>query len=459
MNNELLFSDKQIAKILIPLVFQNILTITIGMVDSIMVSSASEAAFAGVSLVSSLDTLLITLFSSVAGGGAVVLAQVMGRGERDLACDAAKQLLYATTAIATFIAAVVLVFRVPLLNLLLGETEQSVMKNALNYFTFIAISFPFMAVDSSLAATFRAHGNSMVALKVSLMTNAINIAGNAFFIYRLGMGAMGATLLSRMIGAVIMTLIAHDQSHFIYIEKIFHYRPDKTIIKAILGIGVPNGIENSLFHFGKLVTTSLISSLGTANIAANAAALSLVNLQYTAGGAVQNTMISVVGRCIGAEEKEQAKRYTRRLLGVGYLLVIVVSVSICLLSTPLLGLYHLSSEAFDTARSLLFYHSAVSVVIWAAAFCLPSAFRAANDVRFTMEVSIFSMWTFRVAIAHVLAKDVVSVFEIWSFPGAGLDIMGVWIAMTIDWMFRTILFVWRYLSGRWLTKYKAINRT
>ena len=458
MNGNPLFSRKDIAKILLPLVLQNILTITIGMVDSIMVSGDGEAAFAGVSLVSSLDTLLVTLFSSIASGGAVVLAQTMGRGDQKLSCEAAKQLLYVTSAIAAVISVCVLIPRTALLQLLFGEVEADVMRNALGYFSIIAISFPFLAVDNAVGAIFRAQGDSMISLKISIFKNLLNISGNAFFIYGLHMGAIGAalaTLIARIIGAVVLIAIAHGKVRYIYIEHLFTYRPNKEIIKAILHIGVPNGIENSLFQFGKVITSSLISTLSTASIAANAAALSLANLQYTTGGAVQSTMISVVGKCVGAEEKEQAKHYAKVLLFLGYVLIFIVSVLLAVFASPLLSLYNLSPEGLVTAKELIWFHGAASIVLWAAAFCLPSVFRAANDVRFTMVVSIFSMWAFRVALAQILVPESLTVFG-YELAGAGMDIMGVWVAMTIDWVFRAILFAWRFYSDRWLTKYKAL---
>jgi Na+-driven multidrug efflux pump len=224
------------------------------------------------------------------------------------------------------------------------------------------------------------------------------------------------------------------------------------IIKAILNVGFPNGIENSLFQFGRLMTSSLVSSLGTVAIAANAAALSLANFQYNAGGAIQSTMIAVVGRCIGAKEIKQAKKYTYKLIGIGYLLIVSVVILLCVFSSPMLRLFNLSAESTATARTLLFYHSAVSVVIWVIGFCLPNAFRAANDIKFTMYVSTISMWVFRVAFAYVLAKETVSVFGWFSFDGFGMGVMGVWVAMTVDWVVRTAFYLWRLISGKWLSK-------
>ncbi|MBQ8432510.1 MAG: MATE family efflux transporter [Clostridia bacterium] len=457
---QMLFSRKQIAAIIFPLLLQNLLSIAIGMADSIMVSNKGEAAFAGVSLVNSLDTVLITLFSALTAGGSVVLAQAIGRKDRDYACKAAKQMLYVSTAVAAAISAVVLLLRVPILKLLFGEVEADVLRNALDYFFFIAISFPFLAIENSVAATLRAQGDSMTSLKVSILMNLLNIAGNAVLIYGLDLGAAGAaiaTLFSRMTGAFIKLIVIRNKKRYIYVEKLFHYRPDGAMIKPILRFGIPNGIEQSMYNFGNLITASLVSSLGTVAIAANAAANSICNIQYSAGGASQSAMVPVVGRCVGAKEKEQAKYYTWLLVGIAYLIVIAIAVPSSVFATPLLRFYGLSGETSQVARWLLIYQSAVTLLLWPIAFCLPSALRAAGDVKYTMKISIFSMWVFRVALAYVMAQETVSLFGILSFPGLGMGIMGVRVAVSVDWLFRAILFLWRVISGRWLTKYRGVK--
>ena len=280
---EMLFTNKALMRIILPLALQGILAVAIGMVDSMMISGKGEAAFAGVSLIGSLDTVLITLFSSLASGGSVVLAQALGRGDRDRACAAAKQLTYLATAVAALITVTVLVFRVPLLRLLFGEVEESVMKNALDYFFFMAMSFPFLAIQNSAAAILRAQGNSMISLVTSIFMNLVNIGGNAILIYGVNLGSAGAaiaTLFSRVVGAVVMLFVVMSPKRQIHIRKLFRYRPDWGILKAIMRIGIPNGVEDSMFQAGRLVTASLISTLGTASIAANAAVLQLANFQY-----------------------------------------------------------------------------------------------------------------------------------------------------------------------------------
>ena len=456
---KLLFSSRQIAMIILPLLLQNLLSIAIGMADSIMVSNKGEAAFAGVSLVNSLDTVLITLFSALSTGGSVVLAQAMGRQDREYACKAAKQMLYVTTMVAAVISAVTILLRAPILRLLFGEVEADVWSAALAYFFFLALSLPFLAMENSVAATLRAQGDSMTSLKVSILMNLVNIAGNAILIYGLDLGAAGAaiaTLFSRMMGAFIKLIIIRNPKRYIHIAKLFHYRPNGSMIKAILRIGIPNGIEQSMYNFGNLINSSLVSSLGTISIAANAASNSICNIQYSAGGACQNSMVAVVGRCVGAKEKKQAGHYTWVLIGIAYLIVLAVAVPSSIFATPLLRFYGLSGETSEVARQLLIFQSIISILLWPIAFCLPSALRAAGDVKSTMIISVFSMWVFRVALAHVIAQDTVSLFGILSFPGLGMGVMGVRIAVSIDWLFRAICFCARVISGRWLTKYREI---
>ena len=452
---QMLFSRKQITAIIFPLLLQNLLSIAIGMADSIMVSNKGEAAFAGVSLVNSLDNLLITLFSALTAGGSVVLAQAMGRKDRDYACKAAKQMLYVTTMVAATISVVVLLLREPILRLLFGEVEANVLSNALAYFFFLAISFPFLAIENSVAATLRAQGDSMTSLKVSILMNLLNVAGNAILIYGVDLGAAGAaiaTLISRMIGALIKLIIIRNPKRYIHLAHLRGYRPDRSMIKAILRFGIPNGIEQSMHNFGNLLTSSLVSSLGTAAIAARAAMNSITNVQYSSGGACQSSMVPVVGRCVGAKENTQAKQYTWVLLGIAYLLVIVVAVPTLIFATPLLRFYGLSGETVEIGRQLLIYQSIVAVLLWPFAFCLPSALRAAGDVSFTMKVSVVSMWIFRVALAYVLAQETVSLFGLVSFSGLGMGVMGVQVALSVDWMIRAIVFLGRLISEKWLAK-------
>lgn len=449
----MLFSNRELLRLSIPLILQQIFSVTIGAVDTVMVAAAGETVVSGVSLISTLDTMLVLIFSSMVTGGSVVISQLLGRRDSDGARAAAKQLLYISTMVATAVTLIVVVLRVPLLNLLFGKAEPAVMSSALKYFTIVSLSFPLLAIESSGAVIYRVTGNSMIGLKVSIMMNLINVAGNAVLIYGFGMGAAGAaipTLVSRLIGAGVMIYLMVHKNNPLRIERLLHYRPDGYTIRAILRIGVPNGVENGMFQFGRLMTQSLVSSLGTAAIAANAVALTLANYQYMPGSAIGGVIIPVVGRCVGAGEEKQAKYYSKFLVGITYVLLWVVILLTLLFAKPIISLYDLSAESAALAYEMIVFHCIIAAVLWPIAFTLAIPFRAASDVRFPLVVSVFSMWAFRVALSYFFALGSVTVFGL-TLPGLGLGPLGIWVAMMVDWIFRAALFVWRYLSGKWLS--------
>ena len=441
----MLFSNKSLYKIIIPLFIEQILAVTIGMLDSVMVSSVGEAAVSGVSLVDTVNLLLSYIFSALATGGAVVSSQFLGRKEYDHARSSAKQLLYSVVFTASIITAIVLVSGKPMLSLLFGNVEADVMGHARIYFLITSLSYPFLALYNGGAALFRSMGNSKISMSVSMVMNFINVSGNALLIFGFHLGAAGAaaaTLFSRIVGSVIMTVLLHDRKNVIYIEKLFSYRPDFKIIKSILGIGIPSGMENGMFQFGKILTQSLISAMGTAVIAANAVAGTLSSFVYAVGGAVGLTLVTVVGRCVGAGEFEQAKFYSKKLMKIEYTGLALMNIFLILFGKNVIAMYNLSPYSTDIAYKLLMWHALFNCTIWAVSFTLPNSFRAASDVRFPMIVSILSMWIFRVGLSYLL----VLYFD--------LGIMGVWFAMFADWIFRGSIFATRFVSGKWLTKYK-----
>jgi len=442
-----LFSNKELKLILLPLLAEQVLAVALGMFDTVMVSSVGEAAVSGVSLVDSINILLINIFTALATGGAVACSHFIGEKDMSRARNAAKQLYYVVFAVAAGLMSIALVFSGGILNLVFGDVSDDVMGYARTYFIITAISYPFLAIYNGGAALFRAMGNSRVSLCVSLAMNLLNIGGNALLIYGCGLGVIGAaaaTLFSRIFGAAVMLTLSHKKSNPLCVGNIFRVRLCLPIIKKILYVGIPGGMENGMFQLGKLLTQSLVSGFGTAVIAANAVAHTLSSFEYAAGGAVGLTMITVIGRCIGAQETEQAKYYARKLLKTAYTMMICVAVLLTIFAGPIISLFGLSEQAAHTALYLVLMHNAATALVWPIAFTLPNAFRAANDVHFTMITSVASMWVFRVAGSYVLGL------------GFGLGVYGVWIAMFCDWVFRYALFLIRLLSNRWLLKYKKV---
>lgn len=434
-----MFSRNDLLKLMLPLIVEQILAVLVGMVDVVMVASVGEAAVSGVSLVDSINILLIQLLAAMATGGAVVAAQYLGNRNEESACMAANQLLLFNSVFSTAIMVVVLILNKSLLRLIFGSIDDDVMRNAEVYFQITAISYPFLAIYNSCAALYRSMGNSKISMYTSLIMNGINIVGNAICVYGLKMGVEGVaypTLLSRAVAAVIILYLVRNPENRIHVDSRLRLGFHPHMIKRILKIGIPNGLENSMFQFGKLMIQSLVSTLGTSAIAAFAVASNIVTIEYLPGNALGLGLITIVGQCVGAGEFEQAKKYTKKIIAVNYLILLFVATGLALLSAPVVGIYNLSPEAAEIAISMIVIHS-VAMAIWPTSFTLPNALRAASDVKFTMTVSVLSMWAFRIGFSYLLIL------------GFHMNIMGVWIAMFVDWLFRDFCFIIRFAKGKW----------
>ena len=442
----MLFSNKDIFKIITPILIQQILSIAIGMVDSVMVSSVGESAVSGVSLVNTINVLAVNFFSALAGGGAIVMAQIIGQKDKDLAKEASKQTLYITTLLALVLAIVVFVFKENILHLIFGKVDKDVMQYSQTYFFYTIISYPFIAVSGALASVCRAEGETKNPMFISLAGNGINVLGNAILIYGFNMGVTGAaiaTLISHIASAIIILIFVLTSKKLNYkIDNILNYKPNKYLIKRICSIGVPNGFENSMFQIGRVMLSSLVSGFGTASIAANAVANTLTSFQYAQGNAVGFGMTTIVGRCVGAGELKQAKKNAKKLVIIAYGGMYIVSAILCLFSKFFIGLYKLSPASSEICTNIVLIHSLAVCLVWPIAFVLPNAFRSASDVGFTTVISLIAMWVFRIGLSFVFAY----VFN--------MGVYSVWLAMFCDWIFRIIFFIPRYLSDKWLNKFK-----
>jgi putative efflux protein, MATE family len=458
--HEKLFSSRSLWQLIWPLIIEQLLSILLGMADIVMVSSLGEAAVSGVSLVDSVNVLLVELFAALGTGGAVVAAQYIGRGDPGMASRTAKQLLYTILGAAILIMALCLVFYRHILSLVFGSIEYSVMQNAQTYFLITILALPSIAVYNACAALFRAQGNSRVSMFISLLINILNIGGNAVLLYGFHRGVEGAaipTLVSRTIAAVVLLVLLYRAKEYngrpaVSIKGISHFELDGSLVRRILSIGVPNGIENSMFQIGKILVLSLIATYGTTAIAANAAANTLTSFEVLPGAAIGLAMLTVVGQCMGAGETEQAVQYTRKLMGIAYLSMIVLNIPLLAVSYPIIGLYRLSPETTKLAWYMTMTHGLCGMVIWPMSFTLPNALRAAGDASFTMIVSMISMWTVRIGMSWVFRNT--GIFGVQAFFGWPLSFgaMGVWFAMILDWIVRSNCFIIRFLHGGWKRK-------
>ena len=439
----MIFTRKSLIQLIIPLILEQTLSVTIGMADTLMVAVCGEAAVSGISLVDSINLLLINLLSALTLGGAVITSQYIGKGDIHSGCQSTNQLMISVATLSSAIMLIALIFRQQILSFIFGAIEADVMENALIYFMVTALSYPFLALYNSGAALFRSMGNSKLSLYTSLVMNLLNVAGNALFIFVFDMGVFGAalaTLLSRIFGSVFMIYMLSKPGNLIHLEKLFPLVIRWDMIKNILRIGIPSGLENSVFQIGKVMISSLVASFGTVVIAANAVAGNIFSIQCIPGSAIGLAMVTVVGQCVGAREYEQAKKYTYRLMLLCMICTGVVCLVTCLGASQISALYKLTDETAKLAANLIIFHGSFAPIFWPPSFALPNALRGASDVKFTMIASMISMWSCRILLAYLLGDYF------------GMGIYGVFTAMIGDWIVRGSFFGYRFIKGKWQNK-------
>ena len=445
MDGRQLFTNKQLIRLIIPLVIEQGLTVLVGMCDGVMVSSVGEAAISGVSLVDMINNVVLTLFAALATGGAVVTSQFLGARQTENARRSVGQLVLMSGVFGLAAMALCLMLGRTMMGLCFGRVEDAVMNAGVLYLRITALSFPFIALYNAGAAMFRSVGNSRISMKVSVLMNIINVGGNALCIYGLKMGVAGVavpTLVSRMVAAGCILYLAGKSGQELRLDIRNVFRLRSRMMGQILHIGIPSAFENSLFQLGRVVVVSMIALFPTYQTSANAVANNIDSLGVLIGQAMSLAMVTVVGQCIGAGDTDQAVKYIKKLMiwcciaqGASNMLILVFL-------PQLVGLYSsLSPEARELAIVLVRIHAGCSILLWPASFVLPNALRSANDVRFTMLVSIASMAIFRVFVSWILCVQL------------GYGALGVWIAMVADWICRVAFFVGRTLSGKWKTKY------
>ena len=435
-----LFDNKALASLILPLLVEQFLAVLVGMADSIMVASVGEAAVSGVSLVDNVMVLFINLFAALATGGAVIAGQYLGQEDRKSSGKAATQLIWFMTAVSFGIMMLIYLGKNFILHQIFGAIEADVCAHANTYLLIVAASVPFLAIYNGGAAIFRTMGNSGVSMKVSVIMNAINCGGNALLIYGFHCGTEGVaipTLLSRAVAAVLIVILLSRTKGPIRIERSLHIKFDGRMIRRILGIGLPNGMENSMFQLGKIMVLSLVSTFGTSAIAANAVSNAVAQFQILPGMAINLAVTAVIARCIGAGRYDQAEYYTKKLVLLVYFCHITVNICIWLALPLILKVYNLSSETADTARQILHFHGICASIVWPVAFTLPCTLRAAGDAKVTMYISIASMWFCRIVMSYVLGKYL------------GMGVFGVWVAMIFDWCVRFVAMTFRYRQGKW----------
>jgi putative MATE family efflux protein len=441
--NNVLFDNRALFVLLAPIIVEQLLNSLMGMVDTMMVSTVGSEAISAVSLVDSLNNLVIQVFSAMASGAAIICSQYLGSGDEKQSNNAARQVVLTVAVISVALMVICLIGRERLLHFIFGEVEDGVMSGCLVYFLITVLSYPFLALFNAGAAFFRAGGNSKFPMKVSVISNIINIIGNAIFIYVFKWNVAGAalsTLMSRIFCTVVIFYFLRKPRQVIVIKDYMRIRPDMPLIWKIMAIGIPSGVENGMFQFGKLAIQSTVSTMGTVAIAAQAMTNILENVNGVFGIGVGIGLMTVVGQCIGAGRTEEAKYYIVKLTKIAWVGILCSCLFVFAITKPVTWLAGMETEAADMCFGMVRAITIVKPLVWVGSFIIAYGLRAAGDVRFSMMVSTITMWCCRVALCIFLVR-------VYNFGP-----MAVWIGMFADWTIRAVIFATRFVSGKWLKR-------
>lgn len=436
-----LFTKEQLKKLIIPLMLEQLLVVSVGLVDTLMVSQSGDAAISGVALVDNINRLIIQIMAALATGGTVVCSQYLGRRDYHNASKASAQLHMVMLVFALSMTALAVFLTRPVLDAIFGQVTQEVMDCAVLYFVVTSFSYPFLAVYSAGAAIFRSQGNSKISMQISLLMNAVNVGANTVFVFGFHWSVFGvamATVLSYACAGLIMLCCMYGRKHDLRSRSVRDFLPNGRLIRSIMVIGIPSGIENGMFQIGKLLVASMVSTFGTASIAANAIGYTVTDFFNIPALSMGLALITIVGQCVGAGEKEQAKQYTKQIMKYSYYCDWACKLLLFVLAGWICQGFHLSPQAYDIAVQILHWFCIVALPIWPLSFTLPNAMRASGDIRYTMLSSLLSMWVFRVGGSYLLGVLL------------GLGVLGIWFGMFVDWAARALLFSVRFRSGVWL---------
>ena len=441
-----MFSNKDLKDMIVPLFFEQLLVMLVGIVDTFIISYVGEAAVSGVSLVNSFNTIFIYLFTALASGGAVVISQYIGDKDQKNSVRSSSQLLMFSTLFSIVLAIFVLIFHKPILTTLFGKVDADVMAACVTYIKISAYSYPFIAIYNAGAALYRSMTKTKTTMYISIWSNLINIVGNCLGVFVLNAGVAGVavpSLIARAFSAIVITWLCFNTKLTTYYTKADIFVFDKAILKKVLNIAIPNGIENGIFQFVKVALSSVVALFGTYQIAANGVAQSIWSLAALMGAALGPVYITVIGQCMGNGDKEQAKYYFKKLNKWSIGLSIIWNAFILAITPVLMHFYQLSSETITLIFYLVVIHNVFNAIVYPISGPLSNGLRAAGDVKFTMIVSIAST---------LLGRFIFSIiFAIY----LNMGVIGIAFAMCLDWTIRAVIFYFRYKSNKW-TEFKVI---
>ena len=432
---------RQAFAILLPLVAENLFIHLFSLLNTAMISSSGVTSLSAVSLVDTLNSFLHVLYTGISTGASVIVANYRGRRDEEKLHEASVQAVTAVTSFTILTTLAIVLFNAPMLRLLFGAAEEEVMTKARLYMLGSALTLPILGVTTSVRGVLRGIGEGKTTLSYTMVTSAKYVLLNVLFLKVLSMGIPGLILsitISRALDLVLLHLfLKHSHSRFTFrFREFFHINP--AVFRSILRVGLPCAAESLFFTGGRLVTQTIIVPMGTNAIAAYNISYSIMSLSQIPVTSVCTGMFTITGICMGSGREQDVKDLTKSYFAVNTLLYVLSFGAISLLFKSLVSFYHAPAEIVDTIFRCVMISSIAQPFIHNLAFMFPYVFRAAGDGTFCTVMSLIIMWLFRVLGGWILGSLL------------GFGVMGVWIAMLIDWAARAVVFPIRFRSGKWL---------
>lgn len=431
---------KQIIAIIIPIFVDQAFLILMSLLNTAMISSAGVAAVSAVSMVDSLNIFLANVFIAVATGGTVIVAQYKGSGNTEMVSKTATQAISAVTIFSVVISVLVIIFHMSTLNILFGKADADVFQNAKIYLIGSCISYPFIAIFQAVIGSLRGVGETKPCLNLSLLMNLTNTCLNVLLITIFHMGVKGlviSTILARILGmaASLIYIIKYNETIRFKIKNALHV--DFSILKKVMFIGLPFAAEQIFFNGGKLLTQTFIVQLGTLAMTVYAIGNSIALLFQIGPNALGIAIVTVVGQCIGRRNIQDSIKFIKSLIGLSSILFVITSIILLPFLPLIIKMFHPPAEIIPTIYTLILISTIAQPILWSQSFVMPSALRAAGDSNFTSIASLLSMWLLRVVLGYILGITL------------GFGIIGVWVAMIVEWGARGIIFIGRFKGKKW----------
>lgn len=441
-----MFSNRDLKNLIVPLFMEQLLVMLVGVADTFIVSFVSEAAVSGVSLVNSFNVIFIFMFTALASGGAVVISQYIGQKNSAAAGKTASQLLMISTLFSVFISLLVIWGNKTLMGLLFGKVEPEVMSACVTYLRITACSYPVLAIYNAGAALYRSFGKTSTTMYISIAANTINVAGNLIGVLVLKIGVAGVaypTLLARTFSAVMVTVLCFSKRNPVYYEKQNIFTWDSSLLRRVLGIAVPNGVESGIFQFVKVALSSVVALFGTYQIAANGIAQSIWSMAALVTSSTGPVFITVIGQTMGAGDIDGAEREFKRLIKITVLFSLVWNGLIFAATPILMRFYAIEPETKALVILLVLIHNTFNALAFPFADSLGKGLRATGDVRFPTAISIFTTVGVRLVFSWLFG-----IVLSWG-------VLGIAWAMCLDWTIRGMIFYLRFRSKKW-TNFQVI---